>query len=249
MYRMLVPPTVAVAALLTLAGCDKTGGNATATADTAPIARIAPPAGTEWTTTVAQTPDGGFRMGNPDAKVKLVEYGSLSCSHCATFSSEGMEPLKANYIATGQVSYEFRSYLLSGPDVMATMLVQCGGPQPFFGLLEAMYASQTEWIGKLAALPEVEQQQLQALPPAQQFAAAGAKSGLVDFVAARGVSRDSATKCLANTQLPDQLLKARDRANNEFQLTGTPTFIINGETATDTGNWATLEPKLRAALT
>ena len=236
------------AALLALAACDKTGGNATATANTAPIAKIAAPAGTEWTTTVAKTPDGGFRMGNPDAPVKLVEYGSLSCSHCATFSSEAMEPLKANYIATGQVSYEFRSYLLQGPDVMATMLAQCGGPQPFFGLIEAMYASQNEWIGKLAALPPAEQQALQALPPAQQFPAAAQKAGLVDFVAARGVSRDAANKCLSDAQLPDQLLKIRDRAGTEFQVTGTPTFVINGETVPKTASWGALEPALRAAI-
>lgn len=244
MKRFLICGT----AVLALAACNKTGGNTSASASTAPIAKVAAPAGTDWTTTVTRTADGGFRMGNPDAKVKLVEYGSLSCSHCADFSRDGMEPLKANFISTGQVSYEFRSYLLQGPDVMATMLVQCGGPQPFFGMLEQMYANQADWLGKLVGMAPAEQQRLNAMPPVQQFSALAETTGLVDFVEARGVGRDAAAKCLANPQTPDQLLKMRDRANTEFQLQGTPTFIINGETVPETGNWAGLEPKLRAAL-
>lgn len=237
---------ICTVALLALAGCDKTGGNATAA--TAPIARIAPPAGSEWTTTVAQTPDGGFRMGNPNAKVKLVEYGSISCSHCAEFSAKGMEPLKTNYISTGQVSYEFRSYLLGGQDVMGTMLVQCGGPQPFFAMLEQMYADQPAWLGKLMAMTPEDRKRIEALPRSQQNAALADITGLVGFVEARGVSRAAAAKCLADEQLPEKLLAVRNRANTEFQLQGTPTFLINGETVPETATWEALEPALRGAL-
>lgn len=235
------------AAVLALAACNKTDGNSTA-ASTAPIAKVAAPAGTDWTTTVAQTPDGGFRMGNPDAKVKLVEYGSLSCPACARFATEGIEPLKKTYISTGQVSYEFRSYLLHGQDLMATTLAQCGGPQPFFTIMEQMYATQNDWLNKISALPPAELARLETTPVAQQTVALANASGLIDFVGARGVGRAAVTQCLADKQLPEQLLKARNRANTEFQLASTPTFIINGQTATDTAGWADLEPKLRASL-
>lgn len=234
-------------ALLALAGCNKPDGTASAAAE-APIARIAAPAGTDWTTTVAQTPDGGFRMGNPNAKVKLIEYGSLSCPACARFAGEGIEPLKANYIATGQVSYEFRPYLLHAQDLMASTLVQCGGSQPFFTIMEQMYASQEDWLGKIQALPPAELQQLSALPVAQQTAKLADASGLIDFIAARGVSRATAAQCIADKQTPDKLLAMRNRANTEFELAGTPTFIINGETVPNAAGWAALEPAVRAAL-
>lgn len=239
---------LAGAALIALGGCNKTDGSASV-ANTAPIAKVAAPAGTDWTTTVAQTPDGGFRMGNPNAKVKLVEYGSLSCPACARFAGEGIEPLKAKYVSAGQVSYEFRPYLLHAQDLMATTLAQCGGPQPFFTIMEQMYASQDEWLNKIVSAPQPQLQRLSALPIPQQTPALAQLSGLIDFVGARGVSREAVAKCMADPTTPDRLDKIRQRANTEFQLQGTPTFVINGQTAPDTAGWADLEPKLRAALT
>ena len=63
----------------------------------------------DWSRTVAVTPEGGFRMGNPAAHVKVVEYGSLACPHCRHFEETGYRPLVQKYVRTGQVSYEFRN--------------------------------------------------------------------------------------------------------------------------------------------
>ena len=65
-------------------------------------------------------------MGNPKAKVKLVEYGSLTCPHCRHFAETGMVPLKA-YVKSGKVSFEYRNYILNGIDVAATLVARCGG--------------------------------------------------------------------------------------------------------------------------
>ncbi|HWU93511.1 MAG TPA: thioredoxin domain-containing protein, partial [Sphingomicrobium sp.] len=75
------------------------------------------PAGHDWTKTVAVTPEGGFRMGNPAARVKLVEYGSLICPHCRHFNETGYKPLLQGYVRTGKVSYEFRNMVLNAPDI------------------------------------------------------------------------------------------------------------------------------------
>ena len=65
----------------------------------------------------AATPAGGFVMGNPNAKVKLIEYGSLTCPHCREFDEKGVQPLIANYVKTGQVSWEFRNYVRDAFDL------------------------------------------------------------------------------------------------------------------------------------
>jgi len=109
-------------AMLALAACNSGADNAAVTG--APVAEVAPPAGTQWATIVAATPDGGFVMGNPNAPIKLVEYGSLSCSHCADFSEAASEALRTKYVASGKVSYEFRSYLLGGQDVFTVPSMQ-----------------------------------------------------------------------------------------------------------------------------
>src|SRR5215212_5074116 len=88
---------------LLLAGCGQSSGGSGNAA--APIVAIPAPNGGDWTATVEQTADG-FRMGNPNAPVKLVEYASPTCSHCAEFSEEGTGPLKNVYVKTGRVSWE-----------------------------------------------------------------------------------------------------------------------------------------------
>ena len=242
MKRMMI----AGIALTALGACNPTSAN-NATAISAPVAAVAPPAGTDWMTTVVATPEGGYRMGNPNAPIKLIEYASLTCPHCAAFSQESSEALKSKYVATGKVSYEFRSYLLHGQDLMATMLVQCGGPEPFFPIIEATYKQQQDWLGKLIALPPAEQQRLQALPVAAQTSALATASGLDQLVAMRGVPKDAIAQCLTDPKKPEKLLKVRDDANTKYNIPGTPTFIINGNVVPNVAGWKELEPELRAA--
>ena len=100
---------------------------------------IAAPASAQqdWSKTVVATTDGGFAMGNPKAKVTLVEYGSLTCSHCREFHETGMKPLVANYVKTGKVSYEFRDFPVHGPvDIPAILLGRCVSKEAFFPVLD-----------------------------------------------------------------------------------------------------------------
>ncbi|RZM20125.1 MAG: protein-disulfide isomerase, partial [Sphingomonas sp.] len=86
---------LALPALL-IAGCgDNSKGTGTTTAASAPVAGKAAPAGQSWTDTVVKTADYGYRMGNPDAPIKLVEYGSRACPFCAQFEAEGFPLLEA----------------------------------------------------------------------------------------------------------------------------------------------------------
>ena len=235
---------------IALAGCgDKdAASNSAVTAPTTPVATVAAPAGTDWTQVVSKTPDGGFRMGNPDAPVKLVEYGALSCSHCAVFEKEGLPELQAQFIAPGKVSYEFRNYMLNVLDVPAALLTRCRGAEPYFKLTEQMFTNQAMLFEAVKGMSEAEQAQMHALPPETQFLAWGKKLGLIDFFRVRGVPEAQATACLTDKAAIDELSKMSARATTEFNLQGTPTFVLNGKTVPNAAEWSALKPALTTAV-
>jgi protein-disulfide isomerase len=240
--------TLTLVAVLALAACDNSASDAATGTKTKAAAPAAATATKDWTTVVAATPEGGFRMGNPNAPVKLLEFASMTCPHCKDFHEEAMPTIKAKYIATGKISYEYRSFVLNGPDFAASMLARCQGPEVFFNLLNAFYANQSVWTEPFTKLTEEDSKRLAALPQDQQIAALAVTGGLDGFMRTRGMPRAKFDQCLTNKAAFDQLTRIRTDAVEKYKLTGTPTFVINGETQADTYNWATLQPKLQAAV-
>jgi protein-disulfide isomerase len=237
------------AAALILAGCgSQQDGNSTDTAgnNAAPLAQIQAPNG-DWAQTIAETPEGGFRMGNPDAPLKLVEYGSMTCGHCAAFSEEASGPLRDRYVKSGQVSWEFRPYLLFPTDPGISMLLRCQGAGPFFRLTEQLYADQQNWVSRLQTMPPAQQQQLEGLAPQQRTAALVRAAGLDQFFRQRGMPEARLNSCLADPQGLQRIAAITEQATKEG-VQGTPTFFLNGKIAEDTASWAALEPKLQQAL-
>jgi protein-disulfide isomerase len=240
---------ISIAALaLSLAACGKKDDTAAAPAATTTAEAPATPAagGQNWAETVSATPEGGFRMGNPDAAVKFVEYASFTCPHCAAFEAEASEKLQA-YVQKGTLSWEFRPFLLNAMDVAPSLLAGCQGAGPFFKLAEQVYADQQNWSMKYQALGQAEIQRIQALPETQQFSALAKAGGLDQFFAARGLPAAKAEACLTDKAAIDKLVALRGIGTDRDGVTGTPTFLINGTNAKDTYDWATLEPKLKAA--
>jgi protein-disulfide isomerase len=240
---------IASAMVLALAACDNSASTAATGTKTAAKTAAAPATATkDWTTVMVATPEGGFRMGNPDAKVKLLEFASLTCPHCRAFHEEAHAKLKANYIAGGKVSYEYRSFVLNGPDFAAALLARCQGPEVFFNLMNAFYVNQGAWTEPFTKLTESDSKRLSALPPDQQIAALADTGGLDDFMRTRGMPRAKFDQCLSDKAAVEQLTKIRNEAVDKYKLTGTPTFVINGVTQENVYNWETLEAKLIAAL-
>lgn len=227
---------------LGLAACGKKDDAAGGAATGAPIAKIAPPAGKAWTDVVATTPDGGYRMGNPDAPLKLIEYGSLTCPHCAEFSEKGFPKLRDDYVASGRVSIEFRNFVRDKFDTTMAMLTHCGSPETFFPLTEQVFANQKDIF---AGLEEVQKDPaLATMTDARLFQMLGAKAGLIDFFAARGISKDQANACLGNVKTAESLANGVQKAVDEYNITGTPSFILNGKNL-EVATWESLEPMLQ----
>lgn len=235
---------LAAAAMLASAACNAEKGSEAAANSSTPIKPIAPPAGGDWTKMIAATPEGGVIMGNPNADVKVIEFGSLTCPHCAEFAEHGAPELIDKYVKTGRVSYEFRNYLRDGLDMSMALIAHCVGPEKFFPLSDALFKSQREIFERVQAVPP-EQQQAAAQNPAG-FAQ---MAGLQQWAAQRGVPSARSNACLANQELMNRLIQTSSDATTQYpEFQGTPTFILNGEMLKNTASWDKLEPAIRDAL-
>lgn len=233
---------------LSLAACggSGTGGNTTATA---PVAGAPAPAGQDWTQVVSRTAEG-YVMGNPNAPIKLVEYGSRLCPTCGAFANEGYESLTNDYVKSGKVSFEFREFLVHGPmDMPPALLGTCVGEGPFFPLLEDMFHNQQQFVQALQTAPADVQQQIQAAPPVQSFRLMAQAMGLIDWMKQRGVPEAKAQQCLTNQAEIDRLTKqTQDNGpGGTGVVTGTPTFLINGRPAEGVITWAAMKTALKSA--
>ncbi|HEX5183270.1 MAG TPA: thioredoxin domain-containing protein [Allosphingosinicella sp.] len=239
----------AAAAVLALAGCSKGGSNGGAPANK-PLPQIRAPNG-DWTQIVSETPQGGFRMGNPNAPVKLVEYASLSCPYCQHFDQDGVPTLRDKYVKSGEVSWEYRTYSNHPTDPAVASLVHCQGADAFFGLADQLYATQDQWFGKLVDFSQHQTQQynqLQSLPALQRNAEIARITGLDEFFRQRGMPASRVQACLADQKVLDKVAAITDLGNKDG-IGGTPNFVINGKTQPpDVADWKSLEPLLRTAI-
>ena len=209
-----------------------------------PIAPVAAPAGQSWVETAAETPEGGFVIGNPNAPLKLVEYASHTCHVCAAFSQEGAAPMD-KYVETGVVSYEIRNLIRDPVDLTISLLARCSGPAAFHPIANQVWQNFDALMNTVQTNAAAIQQVAQ-VPMAQRFQAIGQASGLLDFFAARGISNDQAMQCLADSAKAEQIAARSQTQSDELQITGTPTFFLNGQRVEPT-SWAGLEPILQAA--
>ena len=233
-----------IALSLTLAGCGKKDeGNATSAA---PIAAVAAPAGTSWSETVAETPEGNFVMGNPAAKLKLVEYGSFTCSHCRDFAHESSEELKA-MVDSGKISDDFRVSVRDPIDITTALLARCGGKDIYYPLSEQFFANQSAMFEKAQGLGDAPYQAMVSAPPAQRFGQLANALGLIDYAKQRGIAEDQAKQCLADTATAEKLAKGVEAANAQYNLSGTPTFLMNGVVVENASSWPVLKNKLKEA--
>jgi protein-disulfide isomerase len=235
---------IAAPIALGLAACSKT--DEAKPESSGPIAKIAAPAGTSWADKVTITPEGGYLMGNPDAPIKLTEFGALSCSHCAEFAEKSFTKLRDDYVASGRVSYEVRFFMLNALDVPATLLATCGAPEGTIARSEAFWAWQRNMFTNLQTAGDEQFKAAASMPPAQRFAAIARIGGMDQFFAQRGIAAEQGAKCLADTAKAEALVKQTETASTDYEVTGTPTFLLNGKKV-EGNTWEAIEPLLQNA--
>jgi protein-disulfide isomerase len=199
----------------------------------------------DWTRTFSVSADGGFRMGNPAAKIAVVEYGSLTCPHCRHFAETAVKPFVAQYVRPGKASYEFRPFVLNGIDLAAVLVARCSGPSHFFPMAETLYATQPTWLGKVDSLPKAERDRLDALPQEQLIPALAKITGLLPIAVAHGIPAARAQACLKDEKAALGLMKI-EQAGSVLGVQGTPTFFVNGKQV-PAYDWDSLQPFLKEA--
>lgn len=244
---------VSLACAVLLVATAGSSGIAASAAAPAKAAHKAPVA-QDWTRAVKATPAGGFVMGNPDAKVKLVEYGSMTCPHCRAFDEKGVPDLIAKYVKTGRVSYEFRNYVRDALDLTASLVARCNGPRTFFTVTRALYKEQPKWEPKVFGAPDDQLKSINGMPLSRKFVEIAKLAGFQSWAAASGLPLAKSTQCLTDEATIKQLAKMTGDANDQFpDFKGTPSFLING-TMVDLGRvtedevWPALQSKIDEAL-
>jgi protein-disulfide isomerase len=239
--------------VIALASCNKPkneGGPPVADTSTVTITQANPPPGGTWAD-VANATSAGFVMGNPNAKVKLVEIGSLGCPYCKRFDDEGVPALIDKYVKSGKVSWELRPYIIHGPiDMAANLIVRCNGLKTFFPLVQAIYKDQAVWMAKVESAPRDKLTQIQNLPTNQAFVAMANLAGLQDWAAEHGVPQAKSNQCLSDEKMIDHEVQVTSDVSVQYpEFEGTPAFIINGKMLPkEVGSWDKLEPQLKDAI-
>jgi protein-disulfide isomerase len=145
-------------------------------------------------------------LGNADAPITIVEYGSLSCPHCAHFAADVLPEIKKKWIDSGKAKLVFRDFPLDQVALRAEMVARCAPPDRYYAIVEMLFDSQDKWV-----------------------MAKDGNTALARIVRLAGVGKTEFDACLANKTVEDQVAQSRLTASQQLGVDSTPTFFINGK--------------------
>ncbi len=152
-------------------------------------------------------------MGSKDAKVTIVEYSSMTCPHCATFHAEILPIIKKDYIDTGKVKYILREFPLDNLAFAAFQLGRCAPKDKYFAFIDMMYAKQEVW-----AFAKTERMPI-----------------MLKLAKRAGFTKETFEACIKNDEIYKGISEMRAKGS-KFGINSTPSFFINGELISQTGD-------------
>jgi len=209
--------------------------------------KAAAPKRADWNATIASTPAGGHLIGNPAAAVRVAEYVSYTCPHCAHFHKQSEGPLRIAYVPTGKVAVEVRHLVRDPVDLTVAMLVNCVAPNRFYRAHNAFLITQDKWIGTIDRASDTQKSRWSSGSVLSRMRAIAADFGFYAMIEPYGLNRTAADRCLANQALTDRLA-AQTRAAATAGVESTPSFMINDSLLAGTHDWQTLEMQIKARL-
>ncbi|HEX5377296.1 MAG TPA: thioredoxin domain-containing protein [Phenylobacterium sp.] len=156
----------------------------------------------------AKVDSSDMTMGDANAKVKMVEYASASCSHCAAFNNDVFPAFKAKYIDTGKVHYTLKEFL-TPPEQMAAagfLTARCAGKDKYFSVLDAIFRAQQE-----------------------MFQSGDIRGPMLRVAQSAGMTEAQFNACITDEAALKALNERVEKASKEEKITGTPTFVVNGK--------------------
>lgn len=142
-------------------------------------------------------------LGNPDAPLTMIEYASLTCSHCATFHTDILPKVRETYIDTGKLKLEMRDFPLDQYALRAAAMARCAPENRYFALMDMLFKQQAKWTSATDPIAAIKQ---------------------IGRLA--GINGEQADACMSNEALLDGILKIRLGGQNDHDVSSTPTFII-----------------------
>ncbi len=205
----------------------------------------AKPAG--WSSTVTTSSIGAVVVGNPAAKVRLVEYFSYTCHVCADFAKLGAAPLKAQYVDRGLVLFEYRNLVRDPVDMTAALLARCGGPAAFARNHDAIFAAFPTWTAKIQTATDAQKTSWFEGTTGERGRKIAADTGLAALMRARGYTQAQLDAALDSEVAQAELTGMTNIARGADRVRGTPSFFVNGRNAEVTA-WPALKTRLDQAI-
>ena len=210
----------AVALVALLAGCGKSNDNAI-------------PDATNASATITIKPNDIIR-GNPNAKVTLLEYASMTCPHCARWTEEVLPKVMETYVNTGKVRYIFREFPLDGAARMASALARCQSGDGFYSFIDLLFRNQNNWLKDANGDGQIGKEDIEA--------------NLVQMARVAGMAEDRAKACMNDPKNLAVVDENWTQAQTQYNVNSTPNFILNGEVHRGEWQWDELDKKIKDAL-
>ena len=157
---------------------------------------------------VLEIKDNDFVIGDKDAPITIIEYASMSCTHCASFHNNTLNELKTEYIDTGKVRFVFRDFPFNYPALLGSMMMRCIPNEVRYDYMNALYLLQKSWVVRENATTMQE---------------------LYKIMQSGGMTKDEFDACYSNEQLENEILEGVIAAQKEFNIRSTPSFLVNGK--------------------
>jgi len=157
--------------------------------------------------TLLDISENDFMIGNKNAPITIIEYASMSCSHCADFHTKTLPQLIEEYIDTGRVKIVFRDFPFNYPALLGTMVLRCVPEDTRYEYMQALYQLQLKWVNRENAKTTQE---------------------LYKIMQSGGMTKKEFNSCIKNVDLENSILQSLIDAQSEFNIKSTPSFLING---------------------
>jgi protein-disulfide isomerase len=157
--------------------------------------------------TVLEVTEDDFVVGDKNAPVTIIEYASLSCSHCASFHNNTLDDLIKEYVDTGKARIVFRDFPFNYPALLGSMVLRCIPEDVRYDYMNALFQLQPKWVVRENAKSTQE---------------------LYKIMQSGGMTKEEFETCTNNVELENTILQALIAAQNEFNIQSTPSFLING---------------------
>lgn len=145
-------------------------------------------------------------IGEEKAPIKIIEFASLTCGHCAKFHNEVFPLIKEKYIDKGKIFFTYNDFPLDKFALKASVVARCSGNKKFFSFLKVLYNKQKDWTRTQDPF-----------------------KSLLKIAKLGGLKNDEIKVCVGNKSIEDGLLKQRLKSTKIYDIKATPTLYINGE--------------------